>query len=69
MQSSTSDPALHYGERGPSGLGNEYEPTTESSSDGASEDELVVPVTVTREREREREREPVASGRQRRRRR
>jgi hypothetical protein len=47
MQPSTSDPALHFSDRRPSGLGNEYEPTTESSSDDGSDDARV---TVVREK-------------------
>jgi hypothetical protein len=38
MQPSTSDPALRFSERRPSGLGNEYEPGTESSSEDISDD-------------------------------
>jgi hypothetical protein len=40
---SNSDPSLHYMERGPSGLGNEYEASS-STSDDDSEDDLA-PVT------------------------
>jgi len=69
MQPSTSDPALHYGERGLSGLGNEYEPVSGSSSEDISEDELAT-VTVMRERGAvyEQRRDAGSSGRPRRRR-
>jgi len=41
MQPTTSDPAVAYAERGPSGLGNEYEPSSATSSEEEdSEDEL-----------------------------
>jgi len=41
MQPSTSDPSLLYSERGPSGLGNQYEPSSPTTSeDDDSEDEL-----------------------------
>jgi len=33
MQPSSSDPSMHYAERGPSALGNEYEPSSATSDD------------------------------------
>jgi hypothetical protein len=58
MQPSTSDPALHYSDRGPSGLGNEYEPSSETSDededDESDEDELAQDPTYVEDRRRRR---------------
>jgi hypothetical protein len=51
----SSDPALHYAERGPSGLGNEYEPssaTSEEDDDESEEDELARDPTYVEEQRR-----------------
>jgi len=51
---SSSDPALHYAERGPSGLGNEYEPssaTSEDDEDDSEEDELAKDPTYVEEQQ------------------
>jgi hypothetical protein len=68
LERGTSDPALHHGERRPSGLGNEYEPITGSSSEGLSEDELAAAPVVVRVPSREPRREAGGSGKPRRRR-
>jgi hypothetical protein len=70
MQPTSSDPNIHYAERGPSALGNEYEPSSTTSEDDDeedSEDELAAAPPVRAPRERERER-PRDEGRRRRRR-
>jgi hypothetical protein len=56
VQASTSEPALQYAERGPSGLGNEYEPSSATSEeddvDMSDEDELSRDPTYVEERRR-----------------
>jgi len=49
---SSSDPTLHHAERGPSGLGNEYEPSSATSEDDdeSEEDELARDPTYVEER-------------------